>query len=83
MGRNLYILAGTIAALALIALLLSFSGVAQQAGAPSDALMWRMTSITLACVALLCALAGVLSALFEQAERRHVEERKQRREQAK
>jgi hypothetical protein len=80
MGRNLYILAGTIGGLALISIVLSFTNVAAQPGAPADAALWRTTSIALLCVALIITLAGVLSSLFEQAERRaDIERRAQRR----
>ncbi len=79
MGRNLYILAGTMGALALVSIVLSFTNVANQPGSPGDASLWRTTSIALICVALIVTLAGVLSSLFEQAERRSDMERQQRR----
>jgi hypothetical protein len=81
MGRNLYILAATLGALALLSIALSFTNIAQQPGSPGDASLWRMTSIALLCVALIVALLGVLSSLFEQAERRHSLERQQDRKQ--
>jgi hypothetical protein len=76
----LYILAGTMGALALVSIVLSFTNIAQQPGSPGDASLWRMTSIALLCVALVVTLAGVLSSLFEQAERRHEEQRRRQRE---
>ena len=79
MGRNLYILAATIGGLALLSLVLSFTNIAQQPGTSGDAAMWRTTAIALFCVALAVALGGVLSALFEQAERRHDEQRRRER----
>ncbi len=79
MGRNLYILAATFGILAVVSLVLSFTNVAQQPGSPGDAALWRTTSIVLCCVALVVALAGVLSSLFEQAERRHDETRRKER----
>ena len=79
MGRNLYILAGTMGLLALVSIVLSFTNVANQPGSPGDASLWRTTSIALICVALIVTLAGVLSSLFEQAERRADAERRQRR----
>jgi hypothetical protein len=81
MGRNLYILAATLAGLALLSIALSFTNIAQQPGSPGDASLWRMTSIALLCVGLIVALAGVLSSLFEQAERRHAAAREKDREQ--
>jgi hypothetical protein len=80
MGRNLYILAITIGALSLVSLVLSFTNIAQQPGSPGDASLWRMTSIALLCIGLIVTLAGVLSSLFEQAERRHEEQRRRQRE---
>ena len=80
MGRNLYILAITLGALSLVSIVLSFTNIAQQPGSPGDASLWRMTSLALLCVALIVTLAGVLSSLFEQAERRHEEQRRRQRE---
>jgi hypothetical protein len=80
MGRNLYILAGTLGVIALVSLVLSFTNVAQQPGSPGDAALWRMTAIAFFCLSLIVSLAGVLSTLFEQAERRHEERRREERE---
>jgi hypothetical protein len=80
MGRNLYILAGTIGILALVSIILSFTNIAQQPGSPGDASLWRMTSVALLCVALIITLLGILSSLFEQAERRTDQQRRQRRQ---
>ena len=79
MGRNLYILAATLATLAIVSIILSFTNIAAQPGSPGDAALWRMTSIALLVVALIVTLLGVLSSLFDQAERRHAVARQQRR----
>lgn len=79
MGRNLYILAATIGVLALLSFALSFTNVAQVPGSPGDVRLWRTTSVFLVFVGLVIALAGILSQLFEQAERRASEERHARR----
>ena len=79
MGRNLYILAATLGTLALISIVLSFTNIAAQPGSPGDASLWRMTSIALLVVALIVTLLGILSSLFDQAERRHSATRQQRR----
>jgi len=79
MGRNLYILAATIGVLALISLALSFTNVAQVPGSPGDVRLWRTTSMALVFVGLVVALAGILSQLFEQAERRATDQRRHRR----
>jgi hypothetical protein len=80
MGRNLYILAGTLGGLSLLSIVLSFTNIAEQPGSPGDASLWRMTSIALLCVALIVTLLGVLSSLFEQAERRASLERQERQQ---
>lgn len=79
MGRNLYILAGTLGGLALLSIMLSFTHIGETPGAPSDTLLWRTTGVALLAISLVIALAGVLSALFEQAERRDAEQRARRR----
>lgn len=78
MGRNLYILAGTLGTLALISVALSFSHIGDVPGVPNDSSLWRTTGVALLALSLVIALAGVLSALFEQAERRAEQEREQR-----
>ena len=79
MGRNLYILAATIAGLALLSAILSFTNIAQQPGSSGDAALWRTSAIALVVVALVVALGGVMSSLFEQAERRHEDQRRRTR----
>ena len=74
MARNLYILAATLGFFALLTLVLS-----QQPGSPGDAALWRTMSIAFFVVSLLITLAAMLSALFEQAERRAEEARQARR----
>lgn len=80
MGRNLYILAATLGVLALVSFILSFTNIAQVPGSPGDIRLWRTTAIALVFVGLVVALGGVLSQLFEQAERRAVDEREARRQ---
>ena len=79
MGRNLYILAATLAFLALLSIGLSFSNIAEQPGSPGDSALWRTMGIAMICLSLIVALGGVLSSLFEQAERRDAEARRERR----
>ena len=79
MGRNLYILAATLALFALISCGLAYTNIAQQPGSPGDASLWRTTGLVLFLVALVVALAGILSSLFEQAERRSEEPRRDKR----
>ena len=79
MGRNLYILAATLGALSLLSIALSFTNIAQQPGSPGDVALWRTMSIGFFVLSLVVALAGILSSLFEQAERRAEEARQARR----
>jgi len=79
MGRNLYILAATLGLLALVSCGLAYTNIAQQPGSPGDVSLWRTMGLALFVVALVVALAGILSSLFEQAERRADEERLRRR----
>lgn len=79
MGRNLYILAATLFALSLISCGVAYTNIAQQPGSPGDISLWRTTGLALLVLALVVALAGILSSLFEQAERRAEEDRRRRR----
>jgi O-antigen ligase len=79
MGRNLYILAATLGLLALIAFGVSFTHAGDQLHSPGDAALWRVTSLGLVCASLIVALLGILSSLFEQAERRASTDRQARR----
>ena len=79
MQRNLYILAGTLMFFAVVAFVLSFLNIAQQPGSPGDVMLWRTMAIAFVVLSLVVALAGSLSALFEQAERRAEEDRRARR----
>jgi hypothetical protein len=81
MGRNLYILAATLFVLALVSCGIAYTNIAQQPGSPGDMSLWRTTGLALMVVGLVVALAGILSSLFEQAERRAEEDRLRRRKQ--
>lgn len=79
MGRNLYILAGTLLVFALVSCGVAYTNIAQQPGSPGDASLWRTMGLVLFVLSLVIALAGILSTLFEQAERRADEARRQSR----
>ena len=76
MGRNLYILAGSLLLFALISCGVAYTNVAQQPGSPGDASLWRTMGLGLFVLSMVVALGGVFSALFEQAERRDEEARR-------
>lgn len=80
MGRNLYILAATLALFSVVSCGLAYTNVADQPGSPGDQALWRTTGLGLLVLALVIALAGILSSLFEQAERRAEENRLRERE---
>lgn len=79
MGRNLFILAGSLVFFALISCGVAYTNIAQQPGSPGDASLWRTMGLGLFVIGLLVALAGVLSSLFEQAERRAEADRRAKR----
>jgi hypothetical protein len=79
MGRNLYILAASLTLFALISCGLAYTNITQQPGSPGDTSLWRTMGLVLFVIALVVALAGILSTLFEQAERRSEEARRRRR----
>jgi hypothetical protein len=79
MGRNLFILAASLTLFALISCGIAYTNIAQQPGSPGDVSLWRTMGLVLFVVALVVALAGVLSSLFEQAERRAEDARRRRR----
>lgn len=79
MGRNLYILSATLTAFALLSFGVGYTHLAHEPGSPGDASMWRTMGLVLFVMALVAALAGVLTTLFEQAERRSEELRRARR----
>jgi len=75
MGRNLYILAATLFLFALISFVLSATNLAHQPGSPGDVSLWRTAGLILLLLSLASALGGILTTLFEQAERRNEETR--------
>ncbi len=79
MGRNLYILAASLTVFALVSCGVAYSNIAQQPGSPGDASLWRTMGLVLFLIALVVALAGILSSLFEQAERRAEQNRRRPR----
>jgi hypothetical protein len=79
MGRNLFILAGSLTLFALLSCGLAYTNIADQPGSPGDQSLWRTMGLVLFVMALVVALAGILSSLFAQAERRAEEARRRKR----
>ena len=79
MGRNLYILAASLLLFALVSCGVAYTNIAQQPGSPGDVSLWRTMGLGLFVISMVVALAGILSSLFEQAERRAEEARRAKR----
>ena len=73
MGRNLYILAATLFTFSLVTCGIAYTSVASSSG---DRALWHMMGLVLLLIALVVAFGGMLTSLFEQAERR-TQEREQ------
>ena len=73
MSRNLYLLAASLFLLSLISCGLSLVPNALQPGLPANGSVWKMIGLVLLLASLFSALAGILTAMFEQVERRSEE----------
>ncbi|HYK38174.1 hypothetical protein, partial [Alloacidobacterium sp.] len=71
-------LAGTLLLFALISCGMTFFGNAQQ-GLPGNGSLWKTTALFLTVGGLIVALSGVMTAMFEQVDRRAEERRYQER----
>jgi hypothetical protein len=77
MSRNLYILAATLLLFSLISCAMVGSVSSTQPNLPGNGSLWKTTSLFLFLGAVVAAFAGVMTAMFEQVERRN-EERERR-----
>ena len=73
MSRNFYILAATLMLFSLVSCGMMFTENALQPGLPGNGSLWKTTSLFLFTGAVLAAFTGVMTALFEQVERRNQE----------
>jgi hypothetical protein len=78
MSRNLYILAGSLLLFALISCGMVYVGNSQP-GLPGNGSLWKTTAMFLTLGGLIVALAGSLTAMFEQVDRRTEERKHQER----
>jgi hypothetical protein len=76
-ARNLYILGATLLFFALVSCGMTFVGSSLQPGLPGNGSLWKTVSLFLTLGGLVAALFGVMTAMFEQVDRRS-EERRQR-----
>jgi uncharacterized membrane protein len=76
-ARNLYILAGALLLFALISFIMSMTASHMQPALPAGGTLWKTTALFLTVGGLIVALLGIMTALFEQIDRRS-EERRQR-----
>jgi len=81
MARNFYTLAATLLLFSLISCGVAWTNLAHQPVSPGDAALWRMIGLVLLLLALVMAVVGTLTSMFEQAQRRNDEraEREHRR----
>lgn len=71
MSRNLYILAATLLLFALISCGMSLVPNSAQPGLPGSGSLWKSVGLFLFLGSTLTAFAGVMTAMFEQVERRN------------
>ena len=83
MSKNFYILAATLAFFALLSAGMSLMPSSFQPGLPANGQLWRTVFLVLILAALLSALIGVMSNLFEQVDRRSELDRQQARHKRK
>ena len=73
MSRNLYLLAASLLLLSLISCGLGFRPNTLQPGLPVNGSLWKMIGLVFFLSSLISALAAVMTAMFEQVERRSQE----------
>jgi hypothetical protein len=79
MSRNLYILAATLLLFSIISCAMVGTSSATQPNLPGNGSLWKTTGLFLFLGAVVSALAGVMTAMFEQVERRNEERARRER----
>jgi len=77
LARNLYILAATLLLFALVSCGMTLLSPTFQPGLPGNGSLWKTIALFLTLGGLVVALFGVMTAMFEQVDRR-AEERRMR-----
>jgi O-antigen ligase len=80
MSRNFYVLAATLLLLSLVSCGLTFVPSSFQPELPANASLWKSLGTFLFLIALVAALIGSMSHLFEQVDRRTEQRRRSERE---
>jgi predicted outer membrane lipoprotein len=75
LARYLYILAATLLLFALVSCGMTLLSPTLQPGLPGNGSLWRTTALFLTLGGLIVALFGVMTAMFEQVDRRAEERR--------
>jgi hypothetical protein len=73
MSRNLYLLAASLFLFSLISGAMTLVPNPLQPNLPVNGSLWKMIGLAFLVLSLLSALAGILTAMFEQVERRSEE----------
>jgi hypothetical protein len=73
MSRNLFLLAASLLLFSLVSCAMSLVPNPWQPGLPVNGSIWKTIGLVFLLTALLSTLAGVLTAMFEQVERRSEE----------
>jgi ABC-type uncharacterized transport system permease subunit len=76
MSRNFYILAATLVLFALVSAGMALIPSSFQPGLPANGSLWRTVALILLLSGLVAGLAGIMSHLFEQVDRRSEEARR-------
>jgi hypothetical protein len=80
MSRNLYTLGATLFFFALVSFAMTFTTGPYQIGLPGNGSLWKTIALFLLVLSLLSALAGVMTHMYEQVERRTLEREERERE---
>jgi hypothetical protein len=79
MSRNLYVLAATLLLFSLISCGISLAPSGAQPGLPGNGSLWKTTGLFLFLGSLIAAFGAVMTAMFEQVERRNEERQRHRK----
>jgi hypothetical protein len=72
-SRNLYFLAASLFLFSVVSCGMSLLPNPLQPGLPVNGSRWKMTGLVFLLISLVIALSGILTAMFEQVERRNQE----------